>query len=42
MLHMLQMAVLIVEKLVLRAIKFKASKSGADDCNVTARISKAS
>ena len=41
-LHMLKLTVLIVEKLVLRAIKFKVSKSGADDCNVTARISKAS
>ena len=39
---MLKLTVLIVEKLVLRAIKFKVSKSGADDCNVTARISKAS
>lgn len=30
-LHMLKMT---AEKLVLRAIKFKVSKSGADDCNV--------
>lgn len=41
-LHMLKMTGLIVENLVLRrGIKFKASQSGAGDCNVTARISKA-
>ena len=39
---MLQMTVVIVENLVLRkGIKFKASQSGAGDCNVTVRISKA-
>lgn len=39
---MLKMTVLIAENLVLRrGIKFQVSQSGADDCNVTAKIIKA-
>lgn len=41
-LNMLKMTVLIVEKLVLRReMKFKVSKSGAHDCSMTERTSKA-